>query len=62
MNKAWEMPARPRVTNGLSETCTCYHEEKKKKNIKNARTENIVRMHPALVPITYLHIGIDGEI
>lgn len=29
LNKAWEMPARPGVTNGLSETCTCYHEKKR---------------------------------
>lgn len=26
LNKAWEMPARPRVTNGWRETWTCYHE------------------------------------
>lgn len=56
LNKAWEMPARPRVTNRLSETCTRYHEVKKekKKSEKNARKTDEHRKNASCTSPSYL--------
>lgn len=64
LNKAWEMPARPRVTNGQRETWTCYHEEKK---IKRPQEQtHMIRMHTISATLkctnAYLQFWIDGRV
>lgn len=61
MNKAWEMPARPRAK-WAERNMDLLNEggknkiKKIKKIIEMQEQTEIVRMHPALVPVTHLHV------
>lgn len=61
LNKAWEMPARPRAKWAERNMDLLNEGKKNKEIIKMHEQTDIVRMHPALVPVTHLHVWIDGE-